>query len=203
MQLERSSLHRIADNPTPDDSYIMVCEMNKTWFKAHRVFVTALLVTIIHFVLTSIIWHYISIQIGTQVGQVVSQGFIEVLEKGRQNLQQSEAEEEATKIGQDMKNKSDQIVKKWDIPIFVISLPVKPLINPFLTNLRHFRIKRVLSKEMSKEQFYTWGIMIDYATYFVNSFCVGLLIYMILRIMRHSKIENITKHSHRPRTSLT
>ena len=160
----------------------MFKEMNTTWFKAHRIFIVALLITIVHFILSSIISHYISIQIGTQTGQVVAEGLIEAYEKSPQSLQKSE--EEAKRISQDMKNKRDHIAENWEIPSILISLPIKRLMNPFLQNIMDARIKMVISKEISRDQFYTCGIIIDYIANFVNLFFFGFLVYVILRISK-------------------
>ena len=64
-----------------------------------KLFAIAFSVTIIHFVLISVIGHYIGVQLGTQVGHVVAEGFIEGYEKSPQNLQKSE--EEAKRISQE------------------------------------------------------------------------------------------------------
>jgi hypothetical protein len=162
----------------------MFKEMNTTWFKAYRIFVVALLITMTHFILTSVISHYISIQIGTQMGQVVAEGLIEAYETSPQK-----SEEEAKRISQDMNNKRYDIIEKWKISLILISLPLKPLMNPFLKNIMDARIKMVLSKEISKEQFYKRGIMIDYAAKFVNSLSLGLLVYIILRIVKYYKMK--------------
>ena len=61
--------------------------------------------------------------------------------------------------------------------------------NPFLKHLRDARIKMVLSREISRDQFYKWGIVIDYTANFINSFCVGFLVYVILRISRHHRMK--------------
>ena len=79
-----------------------------------------------HFILTSIISHYISVQIGTQMGQVVLEGFIEACEKSPQSRHKSE--EEGKRIVQDMSNKGNHIIEKWKIPLILISLPVKQLL---------------------------------------------------------------------------
>jgi hypothetical protein len=161
--------------------------MNTTWFKAHRFFVIALLVALAHFILTSVLGHYIAVKIGTQVGQIAAGGFIETYEKSPQTPPQSD--EVAKRIYRDMKNKSGDVIENWKLPLFLISLPIKPLMNPFLKNLRDTRIKMVLSKEISKDQFYKWGIVIDYSANFINSLCVGFLVYVILRISRRYKME--------------
>ena len=152
-----------------------------------KIFAIALSVTIIHFILTSVIGHYFAVQIGTQMGQVVAEGLIEAYEKSPQGVQKSE--EEAQRISQDMKNKSEGIIENWKLPLFLISLPIKPLLNPFLKNIRDTRMKMVVSKEISRGQFYKWGIVIDYTVNFINSLCVGFLVCVILRKSRHYKMK--------------
>jgi len=161
--------------------------MNTTWFKAHRLFAIALLVALGHFILTSVVGRYLDVKIGTQVGQIVAGGFIETYEKSPQTPPQSD--EVTKRIYQDMKNKSEDAIQNWKLPVLLISLPLKSLMNPFLKNIMDARTKMVVSKEISKEQFYTQGIVIDYAATFVNSFCVGFLVYVILRISRHYKMK--------------
>ena len=157
--------------------------MNTRWSKAHRLFVIALLIALAHFILTSVVGHYIAVQLGTQVGHVVAEGLIGAYGESPQNLQKSE--EEAKRISQDTKYKSEGIIENWKLPLFLISLPIKTLMNPFLKNLRDTRIKMVLSKDISKDQFYKRGIIIDYTANFINSLCVGFLVYVILRVLRH------------------
>ena len=152
-----------------------------------KIFAIVLSVTIIHFVLTSVVGHYVAAKIGTQVGQIVAEGLIESYKKSPQPSPKSERE--ANKIYQDMKGKSEDVIENWKLPRLLVSLPLKPLLNPFLRNMMHARLEMVISKEISKEQFYSRGIMIDYAVNFVNSFFVGFLVYVILRILKHYKTE--------------
>jgi len=165
----------------------MFKRMNTRWFKAHRIFIIALIIALAHFILTSVVGQYIAVQVGTQVGHGVAEGLIEAYGKSPQNLQKSE--EEAKRISQDMKNKSEGITENWKLPLFLISLQIKTLINPFMKKIRDTRIEMVLSREISKDQFYKWGIIIDWTANFINSFFVGFLVYVILRISRHYKIK--------------
>ncbi len=161
--------------------------INTVWVKGHRIFIIAFLVAVVHLILTSVIGYYIAVQVETQVGHVVAEGFIQAYEESPQNLPKSEGE--AKRNSQDMKNKSERIIENWKYPLFLISLPVKPLLNPYLKHIRDTRIEMVLSKEMSKDQFYKWGTIIDYTANFINSFCVGFLVYVILRISRRYKMK--------------
>jgi hypothetical protein len=152
-----------------------------------KIFAIALSVTIIHLLLTSIIGHYIDAKIGTKVGQIVAGGLMESYEKRLQTSPKSG--KEAKRVYQDVKIKSEDAIQDWKLPVLLISLPLKPLMNPFLKNIMDARIRMVVSKEISREQFYTRGIVIDYAATFVNSFCVGFLVYVILRISKHYKMK--------------
>ncbi len=165
----------------------MFKRMNTTSFKAHGLIVIALLIALAHFILTSVVGHYVAAKIGTQVGQIVAEGLMESYKKSPQPSPKSE--QEANRIYQDMKGKSEDVIESWKLPRLLISLPLKPLLNPFLRNMMHARLKMVISKEISKDQFYSRGIMIDYAVNFVNSFFVGFLVYVILRILKHYKAE--------------
>ena len=149
-----------------------------------KIFVIALSVTIIHFVLTSVIGHYIAVQIGTQMGQVVASGLTDATEQSPQN-----SEKKATELYQGMKNRSEDIIENWRMPLLLLSLPSKPLLNPFLKEIRKNQLNRVISKEISKEQFYTRGRMLDYSTNFVNSLSLGLLVYLILRILKRYQMQ--------------
>jgi hypothetical protein len=156
--------------------------MDVRLIKTHRLLVIALLIALVHFLLTSIIGLYIAVQLGTQVGHVVAEGFVEAYKKSPQNLQKSE--EEARRIDQSMKNKNENIIENWRVPLFLISLPTNPLMNPIRKNIYRTRFRMVVSKEISRKQFYIWGIVIDCIAKFVNSLSVGFLVYMILRIWR-------------------
>ncbi len=88
-----------------------------------------------------------------------------------------------------MKNRSEGIIENWKVQLFLTSLPVKTLMNPYLKNIRDTRMRMVLSNTMPKDQFYKWGIVIDYTANLINSFCVGLLVYVILKISTRYKMK--------------
>lgn len=145
----------------------------------NKIFIIMLLVTIIHFILTSVIGHYIAVKTGTQIGQIVASGLVDTSPKS------PEAQgEEAAIIYQNMKKKRDDINEHWKIPSLLISLPAKPIMNSFLVELRRNQFNKVISKELTKKQFYTHGKMIEYTANFVNSLSLGLIVYLILRIVK-------------------
>jgi hypothetical protein len=156
-----------------------------------KILVTALSITIIHFILTSAIGYYIGVQVGTQIGKIVSSGLIEASESGPQKSPQK-SEEEATRIYENMKSKSDEIKERWQIPELIISLPAKPLFNPFLKEINRNQINKVVTKEISRDQFRTQGFIIHYTANFLNSLSFGFLVYIILRILNQYKRKKIT-----------
>jgi hypothetical protein len=141
-------------------------------------------IAIIHFILTSVIAHYIAVQIGPQIGQVVIGGLEAVTDK-------SKSKEEATNIFQNMKGKSEEIKSKWEIEELIISLPASPLMNPLLKAIRRNQINKVITKEISRDQFVTQGLIIDYTARLLNSIVLGFLAFIALKIIN----QKITKGS--------
>jgi len=142
----------------------------------------ALSVTIVHFILTSVIGHYIAVQIGTQIGQIVIGGL-----QATSGKTTEKSEEEATTIYQDMKSKRDAILENWKISELMISLPAKPLLNPLLKKMSQNRINKVISKEITREQFRRQALISVYTANFLNSLSFGFLVYIMLRILHHFK----------------
>ncbi len=140
---------------------------------------TALVVTAIHFLLTSLVGRYIAVQIGTQMGQVVAGGLTSASAENNK--------EDAATIYQDMKKQSEAITGKWQLPELLISLPIVPVLKPTLLELRQIRIKKVITKEISRDQFRTQGLIIDYSVRFLNSLSLGLLVFIVLRIFNEKR----------------
>ena len=161
--------------------------MNTTWSKAHRLLLIAFLIALTHFIITSVAERYIAVQIGIPAGRAVAEGLIRGYERSPQNLQKSE--EEANRIFQGMKNETEGMIEKWKLPLLLMSLPIKTLVKPFLKNLSDDLFKEVLAKEISKDQFYKWGSLTAYIANFINSFCIGILVYVVLRLWRHHKMK--------------
>ena len=109
-----------------------------------KIITIAVSVAIVHFILTSVINHYVAVQIGTQIGQIVIGGFTAVGDKNNK--------EDATTIYQDMKRKSDEIKAKWQIPKLIISLPAKPAIDLLLKDMRQRQMKRYIAKEIKRNK---------------------------------------------------
>ncbi len=138
----------------------------------------ALSVTVIHFILTLIIGHYIAVQIGVQAGAVVTSGLEEA------SKSHDAADEESAKIYQNMKQKVDAINERWQIPSLLISLPAKPLMNSFLREIKKNQLKMVIAKEITRAQFRTRGLIIDHTANFLNSLSLGFIVYIGLRVLK-------------------
>jgi large-conductance mechanosensitive channel len=82
-----------------------------------------------------------------------------------------------------MKTKGDAVSDIWEIPTSLISLPIKPLIMPLLKEIGQNRMNKFIAKEITREQFYTQGLMISYTVNFLNSLLVGFLIFIVMRIV--------------------
>jgi hypothetical protein len=151
-----------------------------------KILTVMLSVTLIHFILTSIVEYYIAVQIGTSMGQIVAGGLKETRPKSPQAI-----DEEATKIYQNMKKKVDAINETWKIPRLLLSLPVKPLMNSFLREIKRNQLNMVISKEITREQFRTRGLIIDYTANFLNSLSLGFMVYIILRILKGKRRQAV------------
>lgn len=128
----------------------------------------------VHFIITAAIGHYIAVQIGTEIGQVVVGGLAATSDK---------AKAEATTIFHNMKSQSKEIKAKWQIPELIISLPAKPLINVLIKDMRQNQMNKYIAKEITREQFRTRGLATDYAATRLNSLSLGLLVYIVLKIL--------------------
>ena len=151
--------------------------MKLNGFKSHALSIVAVSIAILHLIITSIVGHYIAIQIGSSTGQLVAEGLKEATESPKSS------EKDANKIYQDMKNKSNEIISRWKIPLVLISLPLKPVISPLINKVRKTWVyDPVLYRKISKEQFKMRGIIIENITNGLNSLTFGLLIYLALKL---------------------
>jgi hypothetical protein len=105
-----------------------------------KIIAITLSVAIMHFVVTSVIGHYIAVRIGSEMGGVVVGGLKEAIESSKTT------DDEAERIWRDMKTKGSDIVEKWRVPLLLLSLPVEPLLRPFLREITKNRVNMVVSK---------------------------------------------------------
>lgn len=139
----------------------------------------SLAITIAHFVLTLVIGHYLAVQVGSQMGQVAASGISDI------SKQKTEAE--TNEIYQKMKNNGNEIIGDWKVTNFLLSLPMRFLLAPSYKKIQNANLNNALNNEISKEQFYTRRKIIDYSANLVNSFCLGPLIYFVLRLSLRNK----------------
>jgi hypothetical protein len=147
-----------------------------------KIITISLSIAIIHFMLTSVIGHYISVKIGTEMGNIISASLIE-----SSDLNRSKTTEDATRISQNIEAKSVEIKKSWKTSQLLISLPVRPIITPLLKDIRERQVNKVIAKEMTLEQFRAQGLIIDYAINLLNSLLLGSLIYVALRLLHRKQ----------------
>ena len=149
----------------------------------NKKFITiALAVVIVHFGLTSAAGYYIALRIGQEMGKMVAGGLAEIWAV-RQKGTQTETKEAAQRIIQDIKVKREALIKKWAIPTMLVSLPVRYFLEPLLNEADREATNKVLSKEITIEQFHTRERLMNVAANLVNSLALGLLVYVILIII--------------------
>jgi len=147
-----------------------------------KIITAVLVITLCHFFITSLVGHYIAVQIGTEMGQVVASGLTTASDENNK--------EDAKTIYHNMKDKGDEIKAKWQLPELLISLPAKPIINPLLRDIRQNQMNKIIKKEISRDQFKTQGLIIDYGVRLLNSLSLGLLLYAALRLLIKTKPED-------------
>ena len=84
-----------------------------------------------------------------------------------------------------MKNKSKDIEESWRVYYLLISLPTKFLFTPFLREIKKANLDNFISGKITEKQFSTRWILRDYLANLLNSFSLGILFYLILRILKH------------------
>ena len=151
-------------------------------FRSHVVFSVAVVVTILHFISMSIARHYIAIQIGSGTGVVVAKGLIEATEAP------NASEDTQRGIYQSMKDRSDDVISRWRIPLQLTSLPMRPVIDPVLNNIRRSWISEpVVAKRISKEQFRQRMMVIEGIGSGLNSLTLGVIVYVAMKVFRSGR----------------
>lgn len=146
--------------------------MRRIEFKRRICAIFVLAITILHFALTSIAWHYISDQIGPSLGRIVADKLIEA------NESRGVPGKNADRIYKDMKEEREKIISKWKIPMMLISLPLRPIIQPLINETdKVWLYEPGISKKISKEQLRRRGVIIEYIANGLNSLAFGVLIY--------------------------
>jgi hypothetical protein len=162
-----------------------------------KIITIALAIVILHFVLTSAAGYYIALRVGREMGKMVAEGLDEIWEV-RQKGSPQKIQEAAQRIIQDIKVKREALLKKWEIPTIAVSLPVRYFLEPLLNEADREATKKVLSKEITVEQFHKRERLMNLAVNLVNSLTLGLLVYAILIIINlKSKPAKQPKRSRR------
>ena len=158
--------------------------MNKAWIKTHRVLIVIVFITVTHFILSSIIGHYVTAKMGLQMGYVVADGLVEALENP------GNSDEAANIIDQRMLKNAEEIFAEWKPFIFILSLPSGPLTDSFWKQVYEDWIYApILSKEISRDQFKIRGTIIHYIGIGINSMSFGLLVYIVVVTFQYFKLR--------------
>jgi hypothetical protein len=145
--------------------------------KATTIFLFILFVTVLHFIITTVVGRYIATQVGSSTGQVVTNGLTEAGEK-------LPSEKDANQIYQNMIAKSNAEFSKWKLPIFLISLPIKPILSPLERKIRIVWIDEpVRLQKISIDQVKKRGMIIDNVGNGVNSISFGILVFLAFRLI--------------------
>ncbi len=142
----------------------------------------ALVIVILHFVLTSAAGYYIALHVGKEMGKMVANGLAEIWQV-RQKGSPEKTKEAAQRIIQDIKLKREALLKKWEIPTILVSLPIRYFLEPLLNEVDRETTKKVLSKEITVEQFHRRERLMNVAVNLVNSLVLGLLVCVVLIII--------------------
>jgi hypothetical protein len=150
----------------------------------NRVLAIVLSVTAAHLLLSLVVSHYAAKEIGTAIGRLAAAGLTEAVE----NPQIKDTE--VKKVYEDMRSKVDEIALSWRTPLFLMSLPLKPLMNPIRKALLKKRMNMALSKEISMEEFRTQARLTEYTATTINSLVFGFIVYLAVSTL------GLLKHNH-------
>ena len=153
--------------------------------KANTIFLIVLSATILHFIITTIAGNYIARQVGSLAGDVISKGLLEASEGT------GSSGKDASEIYSDMVSKNEAELSKWKTRSFLMSLPIKPLLNPLIKKIRIAWIdEQVRSQKISFAQVKTRGRIIDNVANGLNSISFGIIIYLIYSLMMKIRRRN-------------
>ncbi len=149
----------------------------KSLFKRYHFFLIALALTLLHFIVCSVVVNFYAKQIGTEIGNIVGDGLSSAY------LTSDSDHRTANDIYEKMKQNAEGRFDRWKTPLFLLSLPIGPLTDSFWKEIRTDWIYTpALSSEISKSQFINRGRLIEYLALGTNSVSFGLLLYVLLKI---------------------
>jgi hypothetical protein len=138
-------------------------------------------VSILHFIITMVVGSYISTQVGSSAGQVVAKGIIEA---GKEPSSKKNTDQ----IYQYMIDKSNDELSKWKTPLFLISLPIKPILNPLGKKIKSALIDEpVRLQRISLDQVKERARIIDNIGNGVNSISFGILAYLVYGLIMKAR----------------
>lgn len=137
-------------------------------------------VIVLHFLVTSLVGHYVAVEMGSEIGGVVAEGLARTTEAS--NAETREAPRNAYQM---MRTESDDVVSRSQLTVLLLSLPVKHVIQPLVSQLRRSWIyDQVVDGKISKGQARRRMFMVDAVITAVNSLSLGVLVYLALGFLR-------------------
>jgi hypothetical protein len=87
-------------------------------------------------------------------------------------------------------HKRDEVSSKYTFPTLLISLPIKPIIQPVIEKTKQVWIYNpVIRRQISKEAAETRVVFVQYLTNSLNSAAFCLLVYLICRSSKQGAIR--------------
>jgi len=152
--------------------------------KAKTIGSVVFMCTILHFIITSIVGHYIASHVGSLAGQVVAEGIVEA------SINPHSSIKDVDQTYQIMKVKINEDRSRWEILSLIISLPISPIINSLEKMIIEAWIAApVRAQQISLEQVKFRASIIDHIANGLNSLFVGILIYMTYNIVKMRKAQ--------------
>lgn len=143
-----------------------------------RHYFVIVLLTLLHFVVSSVYGHYIAKQVGEELGNIVGHGLIE------SDTSSTSSDEAASDIYEGMEKRTDEVYKRWWPHLFIVSLPSGPLMKPLWHSVTmDWADTPLLSKQISVDTWRMRAKVVSTLERLTNSLSFGLILYVLFRIL--------------------
>src|SRR6266567_7572990 len=144
-----------------------------------RIVLIAVLVTVAHFVLSSLLGYYAAYEVGGRAGENIARLITETYES-----KDAQTEAAIAERYRDVRKSIDETAARWRPAFVLFSLPIMFALEPMFKPLTRGWYDQALSNELSVPQWRLrmWAIVA--IEYVLNSAFLGLLVYLALRVAR-------------------
>jgi len=137
----------------------------------------ALLITVAHFALSSLLGHYVAYQVGGSAGENIARFITETYDsKG------AASEAELTERYRDMKKAIDATADRWQVTFVLLSLPIKFALEPMFRSVTRSWYDQAFADGLSLPRLRFRIRTIIVVEDLLNSIALGLLAYLGLRM---------------------